>query len=60
MDGKGLLNALILHYADRTQWGRCSAADLLTHAACVVLDMSEEEAIEWVGEDLAEIRANRG
>lgn len=60
MDARGLLSALISHYTDRREHGVCSAADLLTHAAMVVKGFSdEEEAIEYIGEEITERRIAR-
>lgn len=60
MDAQGLLNALVAFYADRSEWTRVSAADLLIHAASVVRDIDEETATEWVSETLTDIRADKG
>lgn len=58
--GDELLHALVSHYADRTEWSVCSAADLLIHAAQIVRGVSEDEATEYVGEEIAERRTSRG
>lgn len=59
MDAKGLLNALLAYYSERSEYTRVSAADLLIHAAELALDVPEEHAESWVAEDLAERRAAR-
>jgi hypothetical protein len=37
-----------------------SAADLLIHAAQIVRGVSEDEATEYIGEEIAERRVSRG
>lgn len=72
MDAKGLLNAMIARYLEsENQWRfgmtmetfrahRNGMGDMLIHAASVALNVSEEAATEWVGEELAERRASMG
>lgn len=60
MDAQGLLSALISHYADRSEYGRCTAGDLLTHAAMIVKKFDDEDqAVEYIGEEITDRRVAR-
>lgn len=58
MDAQGLMNALIAFYADKTYRGACTSADLLIHAAEIVKGMSYDDAVEFIGDEIADRRAN--
>lgn len=63
MTAQALLNAMIAWYADYCYGQKVpslnSAATLLTQAAMLVRDCTEQEAEEWIGEHIEEIIASR-